>query len=495
VLRFILFVAVIVLAAGPSDVVVRAVRAETSAVIAKLAQAEARLEKAAVAIDEGRYADALSLISQARSMAELTSADLDWTAYLTARALAGQGDSASAERTIRERQKANPNPYTWASMVSILALCGKHEPAAQAILGLGDSELGLANRLRPAVMEAIASGLGASDAGLRDKLVERLVTGRYTGPSAQGVPDSFRLRYINLLLRQNRTEDAARETLSLESPGILSILLTDKSFQPIWSHPAVRTLMAPGALVARVERGIQARLEQRVLSSSDWLELMRAQRVIGRADEAVRLGLHALEQARNDRRAAGPALRLEIANAYADTGESWAARRTARELLKEEAVLPVQLRLAVAQVLEETGDDEGALLLIGTMEGADRLAPALAIAVCAAHGLGRNERRDEAMKSLEMLADAPLPSLLDAYVCTGQQPKAAQVLSSMFAKPELRTTAILTAQLYADPAKAGSDQKDLRYRMRALVASNEVQDAVKAYARTLGLPFTLANSK
>jgi hypothetical protein len=75
-------------------------------------------------------------------------------------------------------------------------------------------------------------------------------------------------------------------------------------------------------------------------------------------------------------RAAGPALRLEIANAYADTGESWAARRTARELLKEEAVLPVQLRLAVAQVLEETGDDEGALLLIGTMEGADRLAPA-----------------------------------------------------------------------------------------------------------------------
>ena len=67
------------------------------------------------------------------------------------------------------------------------------------------------------------------------------------------------------------------------------------------------------------------------------------------------------------KRPAGPALRLEIASAYADLGQAWAARRTARELLREEVTAPMSLRIAIAEVLEVSGDDEGALLLVSGM--------------------------------------------------------------------------------------------------------------------------------
>lgn len=456
--------------------------------------ADKRLEQAALAIDAGKYPVALSLVSDAQRDGLLSEADMDWAAYLMARALAASGSTTDAEKVIRERQRAHPTAYTWASLVAVLAACGEQEDAAKLILALEDGEFILANRLKPNLIEAIIAALESSTSKSRDALVARLVEGRYTGPSSQRVPDGLRLRYINQLLRQNRTEDAARQTLSLEAPTILTILLTDKSFAPLWEMPALRLLLQPGALVARVDRGIQARLEQSALSPSDWLELMRALRVVGRADEAVRLGLHAIEQARGGKRAASPALRLEVANAYADMGEAWAARRTARELLKEQAELPVALRVAIARLLEITGDDEGALLLLATIEGSDRLAPALQTTVCAAHDLGRTERRDAALKVLEGMVDASPEDVMGAYVCSGGQEKAAKVLAQMFERPALRTAAILTAQLYADPSKPGSDQSDLRYRMRALVATEVVQAAVQAYARTMGLPFTVVNS-
>ncbi|MEQ1754575.1 MAG: hypothetical protein ABL973_10630 [Micropepsaceae bacterium] len=456
---------------------------------------DARLEQAAAAIDDGNYDAAITLVKAAESGEQLSKSDADWAAYLKARAMAAAGNTADAEKTIRERQRAYPNSYNWASLVSILMNCGQHEEAAKAVVDLDDGDFVLANRLRPGVVEGILTALESAKSPVSDQLVAKLVENRYTGPSSQHVPDTIRLRYINLLLRQNRVEDAARETKSLESPAILSILLTDKAFGPLWEYPAVNALMAPGALVARVDRGIQARLEQTSLTASDWLDLMRSLRVIGRSDEAARLGLKAIEQARTGKRAAAPALRLEVANAYADMGESWAARRTAKELMKEQASLPVSLRVAIANVLELTGDDGGAILLISTIDGAETLSAAQKVVACAAHDLARNEKRDEALARLEVLGDAALVDRMDAYVCTGQAAKASQALISMYARPELRTTAILTSQLYADPSKAGTDLSDLRYRMRALVASNDVQEAVKAYARTLGLSFTIAISR
>lgn len=463
--------------------------------ITKAAAFDARLEQAAAAIDDGKYDAAIALVRTAEAAGTLADKDADWAAYLEARALAATGKADEAEKTIRARQRAYPNSYNWASLVSILMNCGKQEEAAKVIVDLEDGEFVLANRLRPGVIEAILVALENAKSPVRDQLVSKLVENRYTGPSSQHVPDAIRLRYINLLLQQGRAEDAARETKSLESPTILSILLTDKAFGPLWSYPVVKSLMAPGALVARVERGIQARLEQTSLSASDWLDLMRSLRVIGKPDEAVRLGLKAIERARTDRRAASPALRLEVANAYADMGESWAARRTAKELMKEQASLPVSLRIAIANLLEETGDDEGAVLLISTIEGADALPGAQKVVACAAHDLGRTVRRDDAISLLEALGDAAIVDRMDAYVCTGLFAKASQTLVDMYARPELRTTAILTSQLYADASNAGSDLSDMRYRMRALVASNEVQEAIKTYARTLGLPFTIANAR
>lgn len=483
-----MIVATSVAAAAPAVPTVAAAPAR-----AKVQIADSRLERSAGAIDEGRYGFALDLVSGALNDGALSPADADWAAYLKARALTGLGKAGDAEKVVRERYAVSPNGYTWASLVAILTTNGHHDQAAAAILDLKEEDFIMVNRLRPAVIEAIVSSLGNGPG--RDRLIVRLVEGRYSGPSGQRVPDTLRLHYIAMLLGQGRVENAARQTEALETPSILSVVLTDKAFEPIWEHANVRSLMAPGALVARVERGLQLQLEQASLTSTDWLNVMRSLRVIGKADEAVRLGLHAVEQARREKKPAGPALRLEIANAYADLGQAWAARRTARALLKEESSLPIALRVSIARVLDVTGDDDGALQLLGTLEGEARTAVVLKATVCAAHDIGRTEKRDEALAVLESTKDQAPAEALDAFVCTGQKDKAAAVLAAMFQKPELRAQAIMLAQLYADPVKPVADQSDMRYRMRALVATASVQEAIAPYARSIPLPFTIANSR
>lgn len=486
-----MIVATSVAAAAPAAPKVAAAQAPTRATAVSLL--DTRLERAAGAIDDGRYAFALDLVASAIGDGRLSAADSDWAAYLSARALAGLGKSSDAEKVVRERYAASPNGYTWASLVAILTTNGRFDDAAAAILDLEEEQFIMVNRLRPAVVESIVASVAAGP--VRDRLIVRLVEGRYSGPSSQRVPDTLRLRYIGMLLGQRRVEDAARQTEALETPSILSVVLTDRAFEPIWEHPSVRALMASGALVARVERGLQLQLEQASLTSTDWLNVMRSLRVIGKADEAVRLGLHAVEQARRERKPAGPALRLEIANAYADLGQAWAARRTARALLKEETALSISLRVAIAQVLDVTGDDDGALQLLATLAGEARTPAVLKATVCAAHDIGRTEKRDEALAAIEAVKEQAPADAFDAFVCTGQKDKAAGVLGTMFQKPESRASAIALAQLYADPIKPVADRSDLRYRMRALVATEAVQDAIKPFARSIPLPFTIANSR
>ncbi len=53
----------------------------------------------------------------------------------------------------------------------------------------------------------------------------------------------------------------------------------------------------------------------------------------------------------------------------------------------------------------------------------------------------------------------------------------------------------MLAQIYADPIMPVANQSDMRYRMRALVATAAVQEAIKPYARSIPLPFTIANSR
>jgi len=480
-----------VVAAQPQTV---AAVATSPTVAQSVPASDARLERSARAIDDGKFADAFALVGEAIKSGTLSETDADWASYLKARALAGLGKSDEAQATAKERFASNANGYTWASLIAIFVTINRHEQAAAAILDLEEEDFIWVNRLRPAVIENVVASLDGQ-IGVRDRLIVRLVEGRYSGPASQRVPDTLRLRYINLLLRQQRVEDAARQTSAVESPTILSILLTDKSFEPLWDHATLRGLSAPGALLARVERGVQARLEQSALSSSDWLDVMRSLRVIGKADEAVRLGLHALNQARAEKRPAGPALRLEMARAYAEQGQSWAARRTARELLREEPSLPAATRVEIAQVLDDAGDDAGALTLLGTLQGAARTSSVLMLTACTAHDLGRNGERDAAITALEAGAETALADLFDALVCTGQSGKAAVVLAQMLKRPEMRTAAILRAQLYADPANPSADLNHMRYRMTALVASAAVQEAIKPYARSIALPFTIANAR
>jgi tetratricopeptide (TPR) repeat protein len=451
----------------------------------------AGLEQAAAAIDEGRYSDALALVAAAETLS-LEQQDGDWAAYLRARILVATGKTDEALGVIRARQRLHPNAYNWASVVSIHVTGGLHEEAARLILALDDGAFLLANRLRRGLVESLLNALEARQSPQRDALVARLVEGRYTGPSGVHVPDMIRLRYIGLLLRQNRPEAAAQETVALESPLALSLLLADRTFSALWSHAAVRRIQGSGALVARVERGIQARLEQPHLHMSDWLEMMRALRMIGRPDEAVRLGLSAIDKARSGQMRASAALRLEVGHAYADMGEAWAARRTARELQKELSTLPAGLRVEIADLLERAEDDEGAMLMLGTLAGIEALPGALKVQACAAHDLGRSERRDAALAQLEQLG-APLDRL-HALLCTGRQAQARDLLVAMLDMPEQRATAILMAQLFEDGSRPGTDVRDFAYRHRALVASEAVQTALLAQGRSLGLPFATATA-
>ena len=182
-------------------------------------------------------------------------------------------------------------------------------------------------------------------------------------------------------------------------------------------------------------------------------------------------------------------------NAYADLGQTWAARRTAREVLKEETSTTAALRIAIADVLEVSGDDAGALELIVSLGDAAQSAGALKVSACAAHDMGRADKRAAALEALSHLIEASPQEALGAYVCTGENERAAAVLAVMVKKPDMRTSAILTVQLYADGAKAGTDLNDLRYRLKALAASAAVQDAIRPYARTMALPFTTANAR
>jgi hypothetical protein len=68
-----------------------------------------RLQQAATAIDDGRYADALALVDQAMGAGAFAEHDGDWAAYLKSRALAATGQKDEAQKIIRERQREHPS--------------------------------------------------------------------------------------------------------------------------------------------------------------------------------------------------------------------------------------------------------------------------------------------------------------------------------------------------------------------------------------------------
>ncbi|MBI1210753.1 MAG: hypothetical protein GC190_04775 [Alphaproteobacteria bacterium] len=451
------------------------------------------LDQAALAIDQARYQDALKLIDRA-SGAIASDSDRDWTSYLKARALVGLGHGEAGEAVVRARFKAKPSAYAWASIVSIEAAQGHFEDAANEILTLDGDLFRYANRLRPRTIDDIVSALehdGAMD--LRDQLVARLVVDKYSGPTATRVPDGLRMRYVGLLLKDAHVEDAAIQSESIEAPLLLTTLLADRGYEVLWDHPSIEALLAPEALRARVERGVQLRLEQKAISATDWLETMHALRAIGRPKETIRLGLHAIKEARSESREAGAALRIELGYAYIESGEAWAARRTARELLREEGRMTPATQLAIAQLLIAAGDDEGALALASAIQedsNDDALSlRAISVEACAAHNLGRTNRRDEALAQVIKAQKDDPEAAFGALLCTGHMTEAVGAWSAMLEDPATRSQAIRIVQLYADPLDPNVDLRDLRYRLRALAASDVAQAALKPYGRTIALPF------
>jgi hypothetical protein len=458
------------------------------------------LDQAARAIDEARFQDALRLIEKFGSATGPASDDdRDWGSYLKARALVGLGRGDAAEETVRARFKARPGAYAWASIVSILAAQGRFESAANEILKLDETAFSYVNRLRPRTVEEIVSALERKDAGeLRDRLVVRLVAGKYSGPTSAQVPDGLRIRHVGLMLKQNQVENAARETEAIATPVLLTALLADRSYMALWDHPSISALLRSEALVARVERSVQLRLEQKVISSADWLETMRALRAIRRPKEAVRLGLHAVKEARAESRETGTSFRLELAYAYLEAGEAWAARRTARELMREGAHNDAATQLAVARLLITAGDDEAALALASAVKeqfnDEETAAVSSAIEACAAHHLSRASRRDEALAEVANRQSRALEAAFGAFMCTGKTDEAVAVLKTMLGARETRTQAILIAQLYADPGDVKGDLRDMHYRLRALAAREDVQAALKPHGRTVPLPFLSASA-
>jgi tetratricopeptide (TPR) repeat protein len=446
-----------------------------------------------VAIDEARYQDALSLIEKAGD-ALANDADRDWTSYLRARALVGLGRGDAAEAAVRARFKAKPSAYAWASIVSIQAAQGHFEEAASEILKLDGALFAYANRLRPRTIDEIISALERKGANeLRDQLVTRLVTDKYSGPTATRVPDSLRMRHVGILLKQAHVEDAARASEAIETPAMLATLLADRSYSALWDHPSIAALMAPEAMIARVERSVQLRLEQKVISTADWLDTMHALRAIGRPKETVRLGLHAINEARSASRESGAALRLELGYAYVESGEAWAARRTARELLREDVRSDAATQIAVAQLLIAAGDNEGALALASAIQEESQddsySIASGAVEACAAHNLGRLNRRDEALAEVIKAQKADPEAAFGALLCVGRTKDAVAAWADMLADAATRPDAILIAQLYADPLDPKADLRDMRYRLRALAAGDAVQAALKPYGRTVALPF------
>ena len=103
------------------DLVSAAPAGQASKPVLPSASFDARLQQAAAAIDDGKFNQALGLVKSAEDTGTLAEREADWAAYLRARALVATGQSKDAEKIIRERQRAYPNAYNWASLVSILS--------------------------------------------------------------------------------------------------------------------------------------------------------------------------------------------------------------------------------------------------------------------------------------------------------------------------------------------------------------------------------------
>jgi tetratricopeptide (TPR) repeat protein len=459
-----------------------------------------RLERAAASIDQMRYTAALMDLDEALRPAVAEPAQEDWARYLRARALTGVGRHQDGETEVRTHFAKRPSAYNFKSVMAVLTLRKRWAAGAQAVLDLPETQFVLANGAPPQYLLRVLSGLTEEgQTALRERLLERLVLGAYTGPWGGKTDDHLRLEFIARLTAAGQIADAAKQTKYLETPSVLIALLADKKFEPLWSTPEVTELSAK-ALQARVKLRAEALRYRGIKYGPEAIEAVRAFRAAGEAAKAVDTADRSLPviSARPGGRRFARQLLIEKAYALADQGRASAASNLFDQLLRDYPEDPIAIRLAHARVLEAAGEGGKALAVLDPLDPESLSVPARAVAlqisVCAQSTGADSTTAKDALAELRDMGLNAAPALLDAFLCVKDDEGARTLVLAWLLRSDIRQGAVAALQLYAEPKTVLPALADRRRRLQALLSRDDVQTALKPYGRTMGWSFQRATA-
>jgi tetratricopeptide (TPR) repeat protein len=468
--------------------------------VASAALAQARLERGAAAIDQGRFADAARDIGAAISSGLMTPEQSDWASYLRARAMLGQGAKGDAVNEAKRYFRTRNNPYAFRSLISILTQAERWDEAARSILELPPDKFVFVQEMPHATAESILDGLArGGEARLRGQLLATLVTFGYVGPYGGKPPDNLRFDYVTILTGEGRFDDAARQVPYFESPSVFVSLLTDKRFLPLWESLQVKSL-TPEHMTMRTRMRAVALVNRGIRHGGEALEAMRNFRAIGEAQRAVALSdtLFASPAFAAATRRFGRVILIEKAYALADLGQAGLASSVFARVLHQYPEEPVVTRLAHARVLEGAGEARRALDIIAPLEPRGLSEPARAVALqvtaCAAAALQQSVLVRDALEGLETIGLNAAPAQLEARICAGDESGARKLIFEWLGRSDLRASAIAALQLYAEPRGVLPVILERRRRLRSLIAREDIQAALKPYGRTIGWAYQRATS-
>jgi tetratricopeptide (TPR) repeat protein len=458
-----------------------------------------RLERAAASIDQMRFTAALMDLDEALKTAAALPLQEDWARYLRGRALTGMGRGQDGEAEVRSHFARRPTPYNFKSLFTILAIRKKWADAAASVLELPDTAFVNANGAPVNAMNRVLMGLSeAGRADVRDRLLDRLVAGGYTGPFGGKVNDTIRLDYIRRLMARGQAAEAAVQTKFVETPSTMISLLTDRAFEPLWEAAELKALTAQD-MQARVRARALALAGRGFKHGGEVLEALRAFRVAGDPDKAIDLankGIASIAQMPHARRFTRLIL-VERAYALADQGRSSAAENAFEQLLRDYPDDPVPIRLAYARVLEAAGQGAKAVSVLEPLDPEGLSAPARAVAlqitICALAGNDSQPLKDARYELEDMGLDAA-PAMLDALLCLKDDDAARKLVLDWLLRSDIRQGAVAALQLYAEPKTVLSALSDRRRRLQALIARDDIQTALKPHGRTLGWAFQRATA-
>jgi tetratricopeptide (TPR) repeat protein len=459
-----------------------------------------RLERAAASIDQLRYTAALADLDEALRPAIAVPAQEDWGRYLRARALTGIGRQQDGETEVRTHFAKRPSAYNFKSLIALLTLRKRWAAGAQAILDLPDTQFALANGAPSQYLLRILLGLSEEgQSALRERLLERLVRGGYTGPWGGKTDDQLRLEFIARLISAGQTAEAAKQTKYLETPSVLVALLTDKQYEPVWTTPEVAELTAK-AMQSRVKLRAEALLYRGIKYGAEAVEAVRSFRAAGDPVKAVDTADRSLAiiSARPGGRRFARQLLIEKAYALADLGRTSAASNLFDQLLRDFPEDPIAVRLAYARVLEASGEGAKALAVLDPLDPESLSIPARAVALqisaCAQSTGADSTSAKEALAELQDMGLNAAPALLDALLCVKDDVGARTLVLGWLLRSDIRRGAVAALQLYAEPKSVLPALADRRRRLQALLSREDVQTALKPFGRTMGWSFQRATA-